>query len=671
MHVWQTGNLTRFRRHVPEDSLDASFAASFGFRQEGSAFSIFMETDGLPGPDDVFAHVQLDARPLFHKLLGMEVSFPTAPADRRLFPYRSSRHYRSHLHEYFHWTAEQHMPAPPLEGECRVFFAGCNDLVVHYRLHNPSTLDIPVQVIFRSEPCPGDETVCRIPRTGGFVIGAQQRVASPYQAWMHVSGEQSGNPVQFRRVEERLASVPVDIRLGAGETVEWLFRARFGTGKKAPSVVAETLSPARALQAAIRRCNRAFAALPPLEGEARRFEPLVLRAAGILQSNRFRDTDLGGKSVMTIQAGKSGVAATWWWDSATHMPGLGLCADRDTVRGAVHLLLDGVGEDGCPVVRYGHGTYRTGVQMPILAWGIQQAGASLPDPTLIRRAYPALCRYVRWWLGRKEQKTQLVTLPEGGTAQDDSPRWSSHLPIHGVSGTDWSCLDWGTARPSAFACPDVNAHVYLEAQVLAHMAGQLGLASEAQAWKREAQALGASINRWLFDPATGMYQDLHLQSGQFTGYLTAGCFMPIYAGLAARQQAIAACKRYLLDPGHFYTTLPFAGVDRSHPCFRSGGRLYDVSRYPGALLQSAYWLGRVWLHYSYWLTGALWQAGLHEQADAAADKVLDVLLPQESLYECYDPLTGVGNGHAEFSWGAAPVLALAYRLYRRGPLGIL
>jgi putative isomerase len=180
-----------------------------------------------------------------------------------------------------------------------------------------------------------------------------------------------------------------------------------------------------------------------------------------------------------------------------------------------------------------------------------------------------------------------------------------------------------------------------------------------------AVALGKAINHRLFDPVTGMYQDRHIPSGRFTGYLTAGCFLPLYAGLAPKQAAVAACRRYLLDPERFYTTLPFAGVDRAHPAFKSGGRLYAVPQYPGALLQSAYWLGRVWLQYSYWLTGALWQAGLKKEADAAADKILDALLPQESLYECYDPLTAMGNGHAEFSWGAAPVLALAYRQYRR------
>ena len=36
----------------------------------------------------------------------------------------------------------------------------------------------------------------------------------------------------------------------------------------------------------------------------------------------------------------------------------------------------------------------------------------------------------------------------------------------------------------------------------------------------------------------------------------------------------------------------------------------------------------------------------------------------------YDSFTGTANGHPECTHGAAAVLALAYRLYHRDPLGL-
>lgn len=665
MNVLETRNLTYFRRHLTADCLHQDFAADFGFRTDGGRFSIFREQEGAPGPDEAFAHVQMDARRLFVKLLGLEVAFPSGGETAPVRLYSSTNHYRSHLHEFFQWTAGQHQVSPPVRGECLMFFAGCDELMVEYRLRNVAAAEVPVRLWFRSEPCAG-EHARRDARGAGFWFGMTQRVSAPYQAWLRVS---STDPqIRFRWDKRECRSRPLEFVLHGGEVRQWTFRCTFTVGQVPAAEPASTLVPARALAAAIRRSNRTFQRLPPLTGEARRFQPLVLRAAGILLANRFCDTDRRGRRVFTIHAGKCGVAATWWWDGAIHLLGLGLCGDRATIRGAVHLLLDGLGPDGSPVVRYSNGTYHEGAQMPILAWGLLQAQATAPDPALLRRAYPGLVRYVRWWLARRGA-SGLVTLPGGCTAQDDSPRWTPSFPIAWEKGGKWDAKQWGHAHNADFECPDVNAHLYLELRALAKLAQAQGRNGEAREWQRTAAALAKAINGWLFDPVTGMYQDRHIPSGRFTGYLTAGCFLPLYAGLAPKQAAVAACRRYLLDPERFYTTLPFAGVDRAHPTFSAGGRLYAVPQFPGALLQSAYWLGRVWLQYSYWLTGALWQAGLHTEADTAADKVLDALLPQESLYECYDPLTSTGNGHAEFSWGAAPVLALAYRQYRQGALG--
>ncbi len=60
---------------------------------------------------------------------------------------------------------------------------------------------------------------------------------------------------------------------------------------------------------------------------------------------------------------------------------------------------------------------------------------------------------------------------------------------------------------------------------------------------------------------------------------------------------------------------------------------------------------------------------MSEEADQAVVKILDAVNRSESIYECYDPLSGTGTGHAEFPWAAASVLAMLHGLYRMGPLG--
>ena len=52
-----------------------------------------------------------------------------------------------------------------------------------------------------------------------------------------------------------------------------------------------------------------------------------------------------------------------------------------------------------------------------------------------------------------------------------------------------------------------------------------------------------------------------------------------------------------------------------------------------------------------------------EEADRACARMLEAMDRNEALYECYDPLTGVGNGHPEFMWSAAAVLVAVKRHY--------
>jgi glycogen debranching enzyme len=218
-------------------------------------------------------------------------------------------------------------------------------------------------------------------------------------------------------------------------------------------------------------------------------------------------------------------------------------------------------------------------------------------------------------------------------------------------------------RTDRFESVDTNTHLYLECRTMARFARGLGREHEEREWDQRAETLARQINALLFDPATGTYQDRHIVDGRFSGMLTPSVFMPLYAGIAPRDVAQAMCRRYLLDPQRFYTTLPFATLDRSHPAFRSGGYLYAPPSHPGSLVQQAYWIGRAWPHVSYWMVGALWHSGLHAEADEAAARILDAISRSESIYECYDSLTGFGNGHPEMMWSGAAVLALAYRRY--------
>ena len=647
-------NLVRFCRHLPQDQLHESFAADFGFRSEHSRFSFLKNYGTLPGPDEAFSHLQQDARPLFEKLLGLEIDYPGAP--RALQPYSSMNYYRSHIEEFFHHTGPQHRPFPPVEGRCVMFFEATDVLRVEFELRNKSAVDVAIRLRWFSIPSAGLRASLEL-LPEGFRHACVQKVTREYEASATLTG------CAFRQAGQRLESDWEEVTLGAKGTLVRSFEIRFqdAVPEGAP------LDLAGAIEAVEAR----YASLPPVPGHLRRFEPLALRAAGIVLSSRFLETDPHGNRVPVLHGGKCGVEASWFWDSATSLLGCGLMQDAATGWGSYRLLCDGIAEDGKPFVRYCDGAYCPGAQNPILAWGVWNFHCLCPDRDQLARNYPALERYVEWWMRTCDATgSGLYVWPEGMgcCGLDDALQWCENFPVTLQPGESWTTKDWGHPALHRFESVDINCQLYLEMKALALIASTLERSGVAEKWEARAAKLGECIHTQLFNPEAGIYQARSIVDGRFNGMTSLESFLPIYAGITPQPLARQICRDILLDPERFYTTLPFSTQDRSHEAFRSSGSLYEPPAYPGALVQQAYWIGRTWLNYSYWMVGALHQAGLASEADAAAEKVLDAVSRNESIYECYDPLTSTGTGHAEFPWGAASTLALLFGLYRNGPL---
>src|ERR1041384_1715527 len=179
-HTRQTRNLVRFGWHPPHETLAESFIADFGFRAKQSRFSILKSPGTAPGPDQCFSYQQVDARPLFQKLLGLELQYPELSATQAagLQLYNSMNYYRSHIAEvFFH---KRSRPLPPVEGTCTMFFSETNVLLVCYRLRNTSQTPVQVRLRWHSIPAPGLKRRRELFR-GGFCYTCTQHVFHPYE----------------------------------------------------------------------------------------------------------------------------------------------------------------------------------------------------------------------------------------------------------------------------------------------------------------------------------------------------------------------------------------------------------------------------------------------------------------------------------------------------------
>jgi alpha,alpha-trehalase len=179
---------------------------------------------------------------------------------------------------------------------------------------------------------------------------------------------------------------------------------------------------------------------------------------------------------------------------------------------------------------------------------------------------------IRWLLAHPEVKTNyLIEAPDNPNAKEQSmlanlscdPRFShvcarAHVDGHWLtadfykgdramreSGFDpsfrWGPFD-GSTQHYAPVC--LNSLLYKYERDLAWMATQLHKPADAAKWNAEADARKAAIDKYLWNPAKGMYFDYDFQKGEQSNYVYISTFYPLWAG-AANEQQIAGVEKNL------------------------------------------------------------------------------------------------------------------------------
>jgi alpha,alpha-trehalase len=85
----------------------------------------------------------------------------------------------------------------------------------------------------------------------------------------------------------------------------------------------------------------------------------------------------------------------------------------------------------------------------------------------------------------------------------------------------------------------LNSLLYKYERDMAHFATLLGRTAEAAEWEHRAAARRAAINKYLWDPTTGMFYDYDFTTHQRSSYNYITAFYPLWAGLASPAQAAA------------------------------------------------------------------------------------------------------------------------------------
>ncbi len=99
---------------------------------------------------------------------------------------------------------------------------------------------------------------------------------------------------------------------------------------------------------------------------------------------------------------------------------------------------------------------------------------------------------------------------------------------------------------SNFAPVCLNSLLYKYERDMADFAGLLGKRAEAEEWTRRAEARGAAINKYLWDPASGIYLDYDFTTGERSTYRFLTTYYPLWSGAASAEQAASVEKKLSL-----------------------------------------------------------------------------------------------------------------------------
>jgi alpha,alpha-trehalase len=202
---------------------------------------------------------------------------------------------------------------------------------------------------------------------------------------------------------------------------------------------------------------------------------------------------------------------------------------------------------------------------------------------------------IRWLLAHPEVKTDyLIEAPDNPSPREQSmlanlscdPRFS-HVCAHAHVDGHWLTADFykgdramresgfdpsfrfgpfdGSTHHYAPVC--LNSLLYKYERDLAWMATELHKPADAAKWNAEADARRAAIDKYLWNPAKGMYFDYDFEKGEQARYNYITMFYPLWAGAANTEQIAGVEKNLKLmeQPGGIAMSDTDSGVQWDLP----------------------------------------------------------------------------------------------------------
>ncbi len=187
---------------------------------------------------------------------------------------------------------------------------------------------------------------------------------------------------------------------------------------------------------------------------------------------------------------------------------------------------------------------------------------------------------------------------------------------------------------------DLQCYLTREYLALALLAEKLGKSEDAAKFRKNAEELERLVQQKMWSQTDGTFLNIDSRTGHFVRVKTWTNFVPLWAGIATREQADRMIEDHLLNAKEFWSANGVRTLAPDEP-------LYNP--------RSGYWRGPVWVISNYLMMHGLLNYGYKSEARELASKtvrlLVDDLKSHGGMNECYNPETGEPAAGGKFlSW---------------------
>lgn len=358
-----------------------------------------------------------------------------------------------------------------------------------------------------------------------------------------------------------------------------------------------------------------------------RDKELCERAYEIFMDNVYLDEGYLWSPYRCISPGKNHFTGIWNWDSAFHAVGVSRWNTelaKESILGFFQfqredgLLPDVICENGEIIGSFS--------KPPLFAWATEIVYKRDNNIDFLKEAYPVLAKNLNYWEQNRcheglfhydaddKEKEDYLKRVKFESGWDNSVRWDKGITEY------WAI--------------DLNCFMVMFYRSMSYIALELSLDDESKEWKEKEISLSELINDKMWDSKKGYYADTNKFTKEISDVLSPASFMPLYIGIATKEQAKAM---EIVAIEKFKCKMPTVSFD--NPEF-----------------SNKYWRGPTWLNVAYFAAKGLKNYGFCV-ADEIKESVLNMCFNEKrGIYENYDSITGEGLCWNHFSWSCVFII---------------